>query len=49
MSTVLHPLVVRRHDEHKVRGDHVEAQHARKGRVQVHQVAQHLLSGEALF
>ena len=41
----LHAVVLHGHDQHQVRGDHVEAQHAREGRVQVHQVAEHLLPG----
>ena len=39
-------MVFSRHDEHEVRGDHVQAQHAREGRVQVHQITQHFLSGK---
>jgi hypothetical protein len=42
---ILHALVLCGHDKHEIRGDHVEAQHARKRRVQVNQVAQHLLPG----
>ena len=42
---IIHPLVIGGHDQHKVWGNHVQAQHARKGWVQVHQVTQHLLSG----
>ena len=33
------------HDQHEVRGDHVEAQHAREGRVQVAEEPAHLLPG----
>ena len=41
----LYAVVLDGHDQHQVRGDHVEAQHAREGRVQVHQVAEHFLPG----
>jgi len=33
------------YDEHQVRGDNVEAQHAREGRIQVTEVTQHFLPG----
>ena len=46
---LVHAMVFGGHDEHQVRGDHVEAQHARERRVQVDQVSQHLLPGEAEF
>jgi len=39
-------LVFRRHDQHQVRRDHVEAQHARERRVQVHQITQYFLPGK---
>ena len=34
-----------RHDEHKVRRDNVKAQHARKGRIQIVEISEHLLPG----
>ena len=42
---LLHQVVVGRHDLDQVRRDHVDAQHARERRVQVNQIAQHILPG----